>query len=145
MCYSHGILAEGCGKELCRRGLVMERARRGDGADTSRCPGPRSLPALLFCAILLAGCQPYFLPDRHVLFQPQTGHAVFMPAAEIACDPSDFLAQAKDDFAAGTKEEAEGREGCVDLYYRAAIDSWQHLESFPASSADSRYEAAWQI
>ena len=123
----------------------MERARRGDGADTLWCPGPRSLPTLLFCAILLAGCQPYSLRDRHTLFPSQIGHVTLRPASEITCDMSGSLTQAEGHFAVGTQQEAEGLEGCVDLYYRAAIHSWQHLESVPVPSADPRYQAAWKI
>jgi pimeloyl-ACP methyl ester carboxylesterase len=68
-----------------------------------------------------------------------------MPASEIACDAPGSLTQAEGYFAAGTQQEEKRLEGCVDLYYHAAIHSWQHLESSPAASADPSYQAAWQI
>jgi hypothetical protein len=123
----------------------MERARLEDRADTLLCPGPYSLPALLVCAALLVGCQPYSLRNQHALFPSQIQYAAFMPASEIACDASGSPARAENQFAAGTQQEREGREGCVDLYYRAAIDSWRYLESSPAPSADPKYQTALQI
>jgi pimeloyl-ACP methyl ester carboxylesterase len=122
----------------------MERARRRDGADTCWHPDPRSLPALLLCAILLTGCQSYSLRDRQAFSPSEIRYVTFMPASGIAYPASGSLAQAEGDLATGTRQETEGLESCVDLYYRASILSGQHLESLSAPSADPSYQAAWQ-
>lgn len=127
------------------RGQVMERAQLGNDGDTRWSPRPRSLMAPILCVVLLMGCQRYSLCDRNTLCPSQIRYATFMPASQFACDASESLAQAENQFAAGTQQEADGLEGCVDLYYRAAIHSWPYLESSPAPSADPRYQTAWQI
>jgi pimeloyl-ACP methyl ester carboxylesterase len=143
--HSRGILAAGYGKERCQRSQVMEGARRKNGANSCSRPDPRSLPALLLCAILLTGCHSYSSRDRQTFSASEIRHTTFMPASGIACPTSASLAQAEGDFETGAQQESNGLESCVDFYYRASILSWQHLESSSASSADPRYQAAWRI
>ncbi len=107
---------------------------------------PSALRApLLLCAILLLGCQTNALRDRHALVTPQIRYVTLLPAQDLVCIPPGDLAQAQRYCAAGVQQEEEQAEGCVDLYYRAAIHAWQHLESASlAQTYDTDYRAAWQ-
>jgi pimeloyl-ACP methyl ester carboxylesterase len=124
----------------------MEVAGRGILKRASRpCPLVRpSLPVLL-CAILLVGCQTNALRDRHTLAVPQTRHLALLPAHDFPCTSPADLAQAQGYCAAAARQEESQIEGCVDLYFQAAIHAWRHLESAPAGPAcDPDYQAAWQ-
>ncbi len=123
----------------------MERVRHEDAADRFGRTGPCWLPALLLCATLAAGCQPYSLRDRQVPVPAQVQYAAYMPAADNAASASGNVAQAQSRLEAGILQEKAGREDCVDSYYHAAIDAWQFLASRPASATDPSYRAAWQI
>ncbi|MHB1036666.1 MAG: esterase/lipase family protein [Pirellulales bacterium] len=123
----------------------MERARPADGAECLRRPGARWRPALLLCAILLVGCQRYTLRDQPTLVSSQIRYAAYLSAPEIAGEPVGGLGLAEGYLAAGIRQERVGLPDCVDLYYRAAVDSWRCLEALPASSADPRNQAAWQV
>jgi pimeloyl-ACP methyl ester carboxylesterase len=122
----------------------MDGARHGSGAETPWCAGSRGRAALQLCVIVLAGCQPYALRDRQSLVPQQIRYATFMPASQTTCDACENLARAENQFADGTRHEDQG-EDCVDLYYRAAIDAWRHMECWPAPSADPGYQAAWRV
>jgi pimeloyl-ACP methyl ester carboxylesterase len=122
----------------------MEGARRWDGANSYLRRGPRSLPAILLCAILLAGCHSYALRDRQAFSPSEVRQTTFMPASGIAYSSFSSLAQAEGSFATGTRQEADGLESCVDFYYRASLLSWQYLESSLSPSSDPSYQAAYQ-
>ncbi len=100
---------------------------------------------LLVCAIVPVGCQKTSLRDRYTFYSPQIRHVTLMPTDEVVCASLGNLNQASACFAAGVRQEEEGLEGCVDLYYLAAIYAWRHLESAPvALPNDSNYQTAWQ-
>ena len=121
----------------------MDRTQQGDEANSCWRPGLHTSAALLFCAILSAGCQPYSLRDQQTLCPSQNQHTALMPVSENACDTPGNLAQAESHFTAGAQQEEQQLAGCVDLYYRAATESWHDMES--SSGADPNYQAAWQI
>lgn len=105
----------------------------------------RSRLPLLLCAIALVGCQTNSLRDRYTSFSPQIRHLTLMPTDEVVCTSLGDLSQANACFAAGVRQEEEGLEGCVDLYYLAASYAWRQLESAPvALPNDPNYQAAWQ-
>jgi pimeloyl-ACP methyl ester carboxylesterase len=116
------------------------------GAVASPCRRARlSLPLLLFLPLLL-GCQANALRDRQILSPQQDPHVTLMPVSDAACTSSGELAQANAYATAAALQEQDEREGCVDLYYWAAVHAWRQLESMPAALArHPDYQTAWQI
>jgi len=68
-----------------------------------------------------------------------------MPVGEVPWASSAHLRQANLCFEAGVRQEEEGLEGCVDLYYLATLYAWRHLESAAVVlPGDANYQEAWQ-
>ncbi len=106
----------------------------------------RPAAPVLLCAILLVGCHAEGLRDRHQLFCSQIPYAAMMPVSDAARTSSGYLAEARACLDSGVREESNGCESCVDLYYRAALSAWQQLECEPAAlTSDPDCPTAWQV
>ena len=69
-----------------------------------------------------------------------------MPVSDAARTSSGYLAEARACLDSGVREESNGCESCVDLYYRAALSAWQQLECEPAAlTSDPDCPTAWQV
>jgi pimeloyl-ACP methyl ester carboxylesterase len=124
----------------------MEMAGRAIARnDTLLRPLLPCVAALLFCPVLLAGCKANSLRQRREFRQTQDPYCTLMPAADSAGTLFGNLVHAQAGFAAGVRQEERECQGCVELYYRAAIDAWRHMESMPrAPSSTPDGLAAWQ-
>jgi pimeloyl-ACP methyl ester carboxylesterase len=105
----------------------MDMALRDSGAvSVAPRPAPRFWAALIVCAIVFGGCKSASLRQRET-FKPCVSQ----------------LAAAQADLATADRLESEGRDACVDLYYRAASEAWRQVESGGASPAE--FQLACQI
>jgi pimeloyl-ACP methyl ester carboxylesterase len=69
-----------------------------------------------------------------------------MPVYGTVAGSPDDLAQAETWYAAGTRQEEDRLEGCVDSYYQAALCAWRRLESASAGVPyDSDFETARKV
>lgn len=113
--------------------------------------------ALQLCAILLITAQPLSLRAQQSLPWPRVRQADLLPLTSDAAGipaprspalvriPLGSLYQAENDLAAGMRMEDQRQEGCVDLYYRAALAAWRNLEGVSCRSAAKQYDrTAWQ-
>lgn len=123
----------------------MERTGGKDGPITSLRAGTHLRSGVILCAIVLTGCHGPSLRDASFPLDTHLARVAFLPGVEAPGDPQASLARADADLAAAMQWEADGLEGCVDLYYRAAIRCWEHLESWNIEAAAPRSRTAWQI
>jgi pimeloyl-ACP methyl ester carboxylesterase len=85
------------------------------------------------------------LCDPQNSLSQQVRRLTLMPVDGTVCILPGNLSQAQDALAAGARQERQEIEGCVDLYYRAAIYAWRHLESTPPSQISGPdYQTAWE-